>query len=383
VTAALAGLAARAGRLAIDTEFVSERRYQAQLCLVQVAVPDAEDGVRTEVLDPLGDDLDPAPLVAVLADPAVEVIVHAGRQDVGIVRRTWGAGFTRVFDTQVAAGFLGLGSQEGYESLVRRVLKVRLDGREAFTKWDRRPLEPAQLEYARDDARMLLSLGEELQRRLREAGRLEWAIEECRPVQEATDERRPDEVYAKLPKLPRLKDEQRAAARELVEWRERTARRMDRPVGYVVPDQALAELARRIPTDVSELEQVRGLPSQTAQRRGRELIEAISRGRCAQPPAPPPEAPRRDPREAPLVSLAQGLVRQRALDHGVAAELIATQADLTAVVASARRGDQAGGRVLEGWRRELVGEELLDVLAGRRALRVGAAGQLESWLGLP
>ena len=126
----IADLAARATserRLAIDTEFVSERRYRALLCLVQVAVPDAggPDGVRTEVLDPLGDDFGPestAPLAEALADPEVEVVVHAGRQDVAILRREWRTEVRNVFDTQVAAGFLGLGSQEGYESLVRRVL---------------------------------------------------------------------------------------------------------------------------------------------------------------------------------------------------------------------------------------------------------------------
>src|SRR5680860_726976 len=113
----LADLAREHGQLAIDTEFVSERRYQALLCLVQIAVPDPsrEGGVRTDVLDPLDENepFDPAPLAAVLGDPAVEILVHAGRQDVAILRRTWDAEFTNVFDTQVAAGFLGMGNQEG------------------------------------------------------------------------------------------------------------------------------------------------------------------------------------------------------------------------------------------------------------------------------
>ena len=129
---ALAERAAAHGRVAIDTEFVSERRYQALLCLAQVAVPDpdAADGVRTEVIDPLGDDPpDPAPLARVLADPAVEVVVHAGRQDIAILRRAWDTDVTNVFDTQLAAGFIGCGNQEGYESLVRKVLGVQLKGR--------------------------------------------------------------------------------------------------------------------------------------------------------------------------------------------------------------------------------------------------------------
>ena len=163
VTVALAERAAAHGRVAIDTEFVSERRYQALLCLAQVAVPDpdAPDGVRTEVIDPLGErPPDPQPLARVLADPAVEVVVHAGRQDIAILRRAWDTEVTNVFDTQLAAGFIGFGNQEGYESLVRKVLDVKLKGSEGFTKWDKRPLTPQQLEYAADDARLLLALGE-------------------------------------------------------------------------------------------------------------------------------------------------------------------------------------------------------------------------------
>ncbi|MDQ6915565.1 MAG: ribonuclease D, partial [Actinomycetota bacterium] len=180
MVAEIAEQARAAGRLAIDTEFMSERRYRAMLCLAQIAVPDG-DGVRTEVLDPLQDGApDPSPLAAVLGDPAIEVIVHAGRQDVAILRRTWDTDVTNLFDTQVAAGFVGFGTQEGYKPLVRKVLGVALPGGEAFTQWDRRPLTAEQLEYARDDAAHLLQLGGALERRLADAGRLEWAREECR-----------------------------------------------------------------------------------------------------------------------------------------------------------------------------------------------------------
>ena len=190
---------------------MSERRYRALLCLVQVAVPDSEgpDGVRTEVIDPLADGFDPestAPLARVLADPEVEVVVHAGRQDVAILRRVWRTEVRNIFDTQVAGGFLGLGSQEGYESLVRKVLGTRLKGSEGFTRWDRRPLTAQQLEYAADDARCLLTLGERLEERLAEQGRLEWAREECRALEEVSDERPPERVYERLPRLARLSE---------------------------------------------------------------------------------------------------------------------------------------------------------------------------------
>ena len=379
VIADLAARAAEQGRLAIDTEFVSERRYRALLCLAQVAVrdPRSPEGVRTEVLDPLEGGLDPAPLAAALADRAVEVVMHAGRQDVAILRRSWDTQVTNVFDTQVAAGFLGFGGQESYESLVRKVLKVRLRGSEGFTRWDRRPLTPRQLEYAADDARLLLALGEELERRLAERGRLDWAREECRALEDASDERQPDRVYERLPRLSRLSERGRAVARELVEWREGVSRAMDRPPAFVLPDHVLMDLARRAPKDRDGLEQIRGLPPQTLHRRANELLQALGRGRRRTPPPPPAEPPARDPADAPLVSLAQALVRHSSLESGVAVELIATQAELSALVAALRRGEEGDRpRVAHGWRRELVGDELRQLLSGRRSLGVGSDGRL-------
>ena len=280
---ALAERAAAHGRVAIDTEFVSERRYQALLCLAQVAVPDpdAPDGVRTEVLDPLGDDPpDPAPLARVLADPDVEVVVHAGRQDIAILRRTWNTEVTRVFDTQLAAGFIGFGNQEGYESLVRKVLGVRLKGSEGFTKWDRRPLTAQQLEYAADDARLLLGAGRGDRapaRGARPARLGARGVPGARGV-DATSAT-PTACSSACRGSAGSATAARAVARELVEWREETARAMDRPPGYVLPDHALIELARRAPADRNGLEQIRGLPAQTLHRRGDQLLGAIARGR--------------------------------------------------------------------------------------------------------
>jgi ribonuclease D len=380
VTADIAGLATEHGRLAIDTEFVSERRYQAQLCLVQVAVPDpgAEGGVRTDVLDPLGDDPpDPAPLARALADPEVEVIMHAGRQDVAIMRRTWETGITRVFDTQVGAGFLGFGNQEGYEALVRRVLGVKLRGGEGFTRWDKRPLTEKQISYAADDARCLLALGSAIERELAERGRLDWAREECRVVEESNDVRSPERAYEKLPKLGRLDDRGRAVARRLCAWREDVARQMDRPPAYVIPDHALMELARRPPKDRGALESIRGLPQQTLHRRGAEVVEQVGQGLTEEPPPPPPKPAKRDPAESPLVALAQAVVRHRSRESGIATELIATQAELASLVAAVRRGeDDSRVRALGGWRRELVGDELRELIGGRRQVAVGEDGAL-------
>jgi ribonuclease D len=377
----LARLAVTHGRLAIDTEFVSERRYQALLCLVQIAVPDPDgpDGVRTEVLDPLDDDrpFDPAPLAAALADPEVQVVVHAGRQDVAILRRTWQADVANVFDTQVGAGFLGMGNQEGYESLARRVLGVDLRGGEGFTRWDKRPLTDRQLSYAADDARCLLALGTAIERELSEMGRLDWAREECRVVEESRDERSPRQAYDKLPNMRRLDGKQRAVAFRLCEWRDAAAREIDRPPSSLIPDQSLFQIARRRPQDKNALEQIRGLPQATLHRRASEVLQAIAAAADDEPLPGPPSPPQRETAEAPVVSLAQALVRHRSRESKIATELIATQSELANVVGSMRNGDEPDGiRVLTGWRRQLVGEELIALVRGRLALSVAADGTL-------
>jgi ribonuclease D len=373
----IARQARETGRIAIDTEFMSERRYQAMLCLVQVAVPDG-DGARTEVLDPLDADgaPDPAPLAAALADPSVEVIVHAGRQDVAILRRTWRTEVTNLFDTQVAAGFVGFGTQESYKTLVRRVLDVQLPAGEAFTNWDRRPLTPQQLEYAAADAAHLLALGERLESRLLDTGRLEWAREESGALETSSDERDLDEVYARLPKVDRLRPRARAVARELVEWRDAAAREADRSVPSILADHVLVELARRRPSSRGELGDIRGLPEATLHRRHRELVAAIARGAERDAPAAANGAPPPDPLGAPAVALASALVRHRSQESGVAVQLIATQPELTRLVDDVRRGTEPRSRVLRGWRRELVGGELLELLAGRVTLSVADGGGL-------
>src|SRR3954468_25044775 len=215
VVAELADRARAAGRLGIDTEFMGEGRYRSLLCLVQIAVEE-EGAVRVVVLDPLTDDFDPSPLADVLADPAVEVVLHAGRQDVALLRREWRTEVRGVFDTQVAAGFAGLRAQLGYEALLYEMVGLRLRKSASFTRWDARPLSTEQLAYAREDVLHLLELVDALQGALDGRGRLEWAKEECRALESATDEREPEAVFHRLPRVNSLDGGQRAVAFELV-----------------------------------------------------------------------------------------------------------------------------------------------------------------------
>jgi len=372
--AELAELARAGGRLGIDTEFMGEGRYQTLLCLIQVAVPDGADGVRIEVLDPLDDALAPQPLADVLADPDIEIVMHAGRQDVALLRRVWETQITNLFDTQLAAGFAGLRAQLGYEPLLHELLDVRLSKSASFTRWDARPLSAEQVDYARDDVRHLLQAATVLQERLEARGRLGWAREECVALAETTDVRDPDVVFGRLPRVNSLDPKLRAVARELVLWREQTAHDQNRPIPSVLSDVALVEVAKRRPRNTTQLEQIRGINESTLRRRGRAILEAVERGR-EQPPIPVdggrPAQP--DTLDAPIIALAESLVRTRALEYGLAYELIAARADLQQIVLAVRDGKPPPEvRTLQGWRREVVGDELLELLDGRRSLTVGA-----------
>ncbi len=378
VVATLAERARATGRLAIDTEFMGEGRYRPQLCLVQVGVTDPADPdgpALVEVLDPLDGALDPAPLAAVLADPEVEIVLHAGRQDVPLLRREWRTELRNVFDTQIAAGFAGMRAQLGYEALLSELIGVRLSKSASFTRWDTRPLSPEQVGYAREDVLNLLQAAEALKERLAADGRLQWAREECRALEGVTDERHAEAIFNRLPRINSMDPAQRAVAFAITQWREDTARQEDRPVQSVLPDAALVEIAKRRPRDLDRLRQIRGLHEGTVRRRGRALLDEVARGRELPPiPVEGDRPPPTDPRDAALIVLAEGLVRARAAQAQLAYELLAARADLQRIVTAARLGlDEPDVRTLQGWRRELVGTELLELLAGRRTLRVGDA----------
>ena len=365
------------GRFGIDTEFVGEGRYRTLLCVIQLVVSD-EEGLEVVVLDALEESTDLEPLALLLADPQIEVIVHAGRQDIALLRRCAHTEVNRIFDTQVAAGFAGLSAQAGYDTLLREVLGIRVQKTASYTRWDRRPLDAEQLAYAREDVLHLLDLAEELERRLAANGRVEWAREECRYLETVSDLREPDTVFARLPRVNSLSPSARAIARELVVWREEVAERQDRPATTVLNDAALVELAKRAPRTPEQLEQVRGVNPGSLRRRGTDLLATIARGSEREPI--PVEIERHEsstPLDGPQIALAEALVRARALEAGLAYELIAARADLAAIVSSVRAGNREPAvRTLDGWRRELVGSELLAMLRGERSLAVGPGGQL-------
>ncbi len=363
------------GRLGIDTEFISEGRYRPLLCLVQLAVDDGDGSV--VLVDPLEDAAPVAEIAALLADPGIEIVLHAGRQDVAILRRAWMTDVANVFDTQIAAGFAGQSAQSGYGNLIGAILGRRLAKTASYTRWNARPLSGEQLRYAAEDVVDLLALADELKRRLHERGRLQWAKEECGRIEAATEQRDPEAVWERLPRISQLDPRSRAVARALAAWRERTAAAEDRPINSVLPDQIVVEAARRRPASLDELGHIRGVHRAIVKRRGNDVLDAVERG-LKDPPIPRERAQHRsEPADAPVISLAEAWLRARALDAGLAYELVASRAELEAVVGAARRGDpEPPVRALTGWREQLLGGDLRNLVAGHKGLAVDGNGRL-------
>ena len=280
----IAARARAAGRIALDTEFMGEGRYRTQLCLIQLAVADTlkgtggSGGEQIEIVDPLEGTLAGEPLAQVLADPQIEVVVHAGRQDIALLRRALECEPTNIFDTQVAAGFLGMPAQCSYDTLLAELLGVRLSKSASFTRWDARPLSAEQLSYAREDVVHLTALARELERRLEQAGRLRWAREECEFLERVSDERDLEAIFERLPRVRGMSTSSQGVAQELVAWRERTAAERDRPVQSVLSDAALVEIAKRKPSSLRKLEEIRGVGQGSLRKRGEELLATVQRG---------------------------------------------------------------------------------------------------------
>lgn len=345
-----------AERLALDTEFMRERTYYAQLCLVQVAT-DSD----CFLIDPLAG-LDLGTLHDVFDDRAKIKILHAARQDLEVLHVAGGRVPAPVFDTQLAAALLGFPPQVGYAELVARQLGHSIDKGQTRTDWSRRPLTPEQLAYAADDVHHLLQLHVDMAAALEASGRAGWLAEDAAALEDPslyqTD---PSDAWRRLRGLTRLRPKEQAAARALAEWRERRAIAADKPRGWILPDEALYALATQAPQTVAELEQVRGLQPAVARKRGAELLALIADARdAANESTVEPSARRPSAAETALVATLQKRVRDEAAALGISPEVLATRRDVEALVFR-DRGESA---LLRGWRRSVIGEQLAALAAG-------------------
>ena len=371
---AVAQTISAAGAFAMDLEFVPEERYIPELALVQVAWGDT-DAPEVAAIDPLA--TDPRPVLELVGRAEVETVLHAAQADLALLSTAFDIGPANVLDTQIAAGFLGMGDQVGYAPLLERALGVRLEKGSQFTDWLRRPLSDRQIEYALDDVRYLPRLWADLRADLESRGRMGWVREESTRLALTADRRpAPEDAYQKVKGWGRLRGRALGALRGLAAWREQEARQRNRPTSRVLSDRSAIELARSVPQSDEELLAVRGVEQGLVRRHGPALLQALREGAADPPSLPRGRAP--DQRIEVWGTLMQGLVRARALEAQIAGRFIATRGDLDALSAwwldhveeSDRGTEEAPPEValLSGWRRELVGEEILGWLAGEATL---------------
>ncbi|MDO8703653.1 MAG: ribonuclease D [Sulfuricaulis sp.] len=337
--------------IALDTEFMRTQTYYARLCLVQVATPDMVACVDTLALPTI------EPLLEVIYSPQVLKVIHSARQDLEVFADLRGAPPAPVFDTQIAAALCGYDDQIGYGALVESITGHRLPKLHTRADWGARPLPPEQLHYAEDDVRYLRDVYHALTQQLETLGRSAWLAEECAAL---TDPRRycndPREAFRRLRQGHALPPPAQMALRELAAWRELAAQQSNLPRGWVATDAALLETAVTSPQNLEVLGRIAGMGGALARKRGADILQAVRRGQAADPEPLWEELQRLDRRQQALYEQLQTRVRATAAQVKISATLLAPRRELLKLIT----GDMTGG-LARGWRRALIGEELLQL----------------------
>jgi ribonuclease D len=341
-----------ATQLALDTEFMRERTYYPRLCLLQLATPSA-----IACIDPLAID-DLTHLSALLGRAATHKVAHAARQDVEALATRAVQSPVPLFDTQIAAALLGMQPQIGYGELVHKMLGAKLAKAHARTDWSVRPLSDEQLEYAADDVRHLLPLHEVLQRDLEKRDRWHWfEAEMARAGATFAARLTPQDAWQRLKGLESLDPRRRATAIALAQWREARAMQRDRPRGWILADDALYDIVRALPQNRAQLEQVRSVPPGVIENCGTDLLAAVKGSAHLASADTPRRASRPDPAAQARLKALVATVRRIAEQLQLVPEVLATRRDLQQLL----NGD-TDVPPLKGWRREVVGEALLEQL---------------------
>jgi ribonuclease D len=344
-------------RYAIDTEFHRERTYFPHVALVQIA-----DAHGVALVDALTVDL--APFARILDGPALAVM-HAARQDMEVLERSCGTVPSRLVDTQLAAGFIGYTSPS-LANLLERELRIRAPKADRLTDWLKRPLRPAQLDYAAADVAHLLQLHDVLWERVAEKGRTGWVLDACEELRtETRGPRDPDEAWRRIKELRHLRGSTLAVAQAVAGWREHRAIETDQTPRFVLSDLAVVSVATAAPTSVEELRSLRGVDGRSVKGgMGEDLLAVIAGARGSQPHRAPSQTVPELPGELrPAVPLVSAWVSQRARDLELETSLLATRADLEDLL----RG-VPGARLTQGWRAELVGEPIRRLVEGEATL---------------
>ena len=357
-----------ASTIAFDTEFVSEDSYRPQLCLIQVA---AEE--RLAVIDPLRV-AELTPFWELLASPDREVIVHSGREELRFLLRAIGRRPPRLFDVQIAAGFVGLEFPASYGNLISKLLGVRLAKGETRTDWRRRPLSDRQLDYAVQDVLHLNPLRQVLGQRLAELERTSWLESETQLWQEEIEAYESREQWRRVSGISGLGPRELAVVRELWRWREEEARRRDRPPRRVLRDDLIIELARRRTADPKRIRAIRGLERRGLQSQLGEIAQRIAGAlELDDSECPRHRRPSRGPSFQLLGQFLTTALSSICRTAQIAPGLVGTAQDVRELIAFRLLGEQYEGsppKLLRGWRAKVVGETLDDLLGGRLAVHV-------------
>lgn len=355
-------------RIGIDTEFVGERTYVPQLELVQVSGAEVTAVIDYRAVASLD------PLLELLHDKRVEKVLHAGQQDLELIFSLSGRVPAPVFDTQVASAMVGLGAQPSYASLLERLLQVRIEKTQTLTDWSKRPLTATQIVYAHEDVRYLLPLRQRLGEKLRKLGREDWLREELARLEDPASYQRPAprEAFLRVRGRGGLRSKGLAILRELASWREEEAQRRNKPRGGVLSDEVLVELARRAPEKPEALRNFRGQFARAAERYSSAIIVAVKRA-LELPQEEWPHVAQSNHAPAPnpgVIELLQAVLRLSSDEAGIAPTMVATSADLHALVDAYALGKHPELPLLSGWRNEIAGANLVALLEGKASLSV-------------
>ncbi|MAW76710.1 MAG: ribonuclease D [Planctomycetes bacterium] len=359
------------GRFGIDLEFIRERTYYPKLALIQISVGDD-----LALIDPLAD-LELGPLIETIDDPAITKVVHAGSQDMEILEEVAKRTPCNVFDTQIAASFLGLGLQPAYSVTCERILGQVVAKGESWTDWLRRPLSDSQERYALDDVKHLLPLHDRLQGDLSTENRLSWALDEMEKYSSAvTYHPLVDNSIRRVKRSGSLDGRGLSLLRQLYLWREEEAKRCDRPRRRILSDELLVEIARRAPQDIDSLDRIRGIDSRDVRRSGKHILAAVKRGLdTAEDEYPLLIKKRRlEPREEAALELVTSALRALCRAERIAPPLVGKSDDVEDLLRDFWGGeiDASEHRLLSGWRGELFGKKLLGFLEGDYSIAIDA-----------
>lgn len=354
--------ASRFPALGIDTEFIREKTYYPQLCLVQISIPDS-----VAIIDPLCID-DLSALKTLLLNPAITKIFHAGRQDQEIFFYLWGELPAPVFDTQLAASMLGIGDQVGYGKLISSEFGQDLDKTQSRTDWAKRPLSEKQLHYAADDVRYLIPLYERQLASLTEQQRMDWISSDFEALSDPTVYTpNLETLWQKVKGLQKLRGAEFAILKELCAWREIEAREKDRPRRHVLSDDALLDLARTKPKSEADMSRLRSLTPGQAQKFGAILLEKVQTGLNTDK-ANWPKLDKRKPlsiEEDAIIDILSAMLKLLAEDYAIHPTRVASRQDLQQLLHR-----ESDAELMHGWKHKHFGQAMLHLLNGERQIQI-------------